>query len=148
MKLADHASGDTAAAVPALLVAKRSSRLALKESQIYEPVAVCAMKIRGLRDVLGGCTAILQKQVKKHADLASYAKPLRKRAVAALGPRSVPAPARCLVVLMCDWPPHRRDGHRVRGSLCIRLSLSVYLFYAIVACLSLCKPSGASSCYD
>jgi hypothetical protein len=66
------------------VVTKRSPRLALKESQLYEPVAVRAMKIRGLRDALGGCTAALQKQVKKHAALASYAKPLRKRAVAAL----------------------------------------------------------------
>jgi hypothetical protein len=42
------------------------------------------MKIRGLRDALGGCTAALQKQVKKHGALAANAKPLGKRAVAAL----------------------------------------------------------------
>jgi hypothetical protein len=40
----------------------RSSRLAIKASQNYEPVTERAMKIRGLRDVLGGCTATLQKQ--------------------------------------------------------------------------------------
>jgi hypothetical protein len=42
------------------------------------------MKLRGLRDALGACTAALQKQVKKHSALSAYAKPLRKRAVAAI----------------------------------------------------------------
>ncbi|KAM0919124.1 hypothetical protein ACQ4PT_008507 [Festuca glaucescens] len=83
-ELVDHAPDAPVAAAPVPLVAKRSPRLALKESQLYELVVVRAMKIRGLRDALGGCTAALQKQVKKHAALASYAKPLRKRAVAVL----------------------------------------------------------------
>jgi hypothetical protein len=57
---------------------RRSSRLASKESQHYEPVAKCARKIRHLRDALCGCTGKFQKQIKKHAALAGYAKPLRK----------------------------------------------------------------------
>jgi hypothetical protein len=63
---------------------KRSSRLASKESQLYDPVAVRAIKIRGLKDALEGCTSGLQKQVKKHGVLAAYARPLRKRAIKAL----------------------------------------------------------------
>ncbi|KAM0865742.1 hypothetical protein ACQ4PT_043064 [Festuca glaucescens] len=51
---------------------------------MYEPVAVRAMKIRGLKDALGGCTAALQKQVQKHSVLTGGARPLRKHAVAAL----------------------------------------------------------------
>jgi hypothetical protein len=42
------------------------------------------MKLRGLKDALGSCTAALQKQVHKHSALAAHAKPLCKRAVAAL----------------------------------------------------------------
>jgi hypothetical protein len=42
------------------------------------------MKLRGLKDALGSCTAALQKQVTKHGVLTAHAKPLRKRAVAAL----------------------------------------------------------------
>jgi hypothetical protein len=63
---------------------KRSSRLALKEPAHYEPVEVRAMKLRGLKDALGSCTAALQKQVTKHGVMTAHAKPLRKRAVAAL----------------------------------------------------------------
>jgi hypothetical protein len=60
------------------------SRLASKASQTYEPVAERAMKIRDLCDTLGGCTAALQKQVKKHAALDTCAKPMRARAIRAL----------------------------------------------------------------
>jgi hypothetical protein len=42
------------------------------------------MKLRGLKDALGSCTAALQKQVTKHGVMTAHAKPLRKRAVAAL----------------------------------------------------------------
>jgi hypothetical protein len=63
---------------------KRSTRLALKEHAHYEPVEVRAMKLRGLKDALGSCTAALQKQVLKHGAMTMHAKPLRKRAVAAL----------------------------------------------------------------
>jgi hypothetical protein len=42
------------------------------------------MKIRGLCDALGGCTAPLQKQVKKHAALDACAKPMHARAIRAL----------------------------------------------------------------
>jgi hypothetical protein len=42
------------------------------------------MKLRGLRDALGGCTAALQAQVKKHAALNACAKPLQARAIKAL----------------------------------------------------------------
>ncbi|KAM0930860.1 hypothetical protein ACQ4PT_000750 [Festuca glaucescens] len=82
-ELEDDAPISSAPAADAHVV-KRSPRLALKESQLYEPVAVCAMKIRGLKDALGACTAALQKQVQKHSVLTSGARPLRKRAVAAL----------------------------------------------------------------
>jgi hypothetical protein len=74
-------TGDTA---PAPLVVKRSPRLALKEPQLYESIEAGAVKLRGLHDALGGCTAALQKQVKKHSALSAHAKPLRKRAVAAI----------------------------------------------------------------
>jgi hypothetical protein len=60
---------------------KRSSRLASMESQLYEPVEVRAVKLCGLKDALGGCTAALQKQVKKHGALGVVSKPLLKRAV-------------------------------------------------------------------
>jgi hypothetical protein len=63
---------------------KRSSRLASKESQLYEPVEVRAIKLRGLKDALGGCTSTLQRQVKKHGVLNRRAKPLGKRAVKAI----------------------------------------------------------------
>jgi hypothetical protein len=63
---------------------RRSFRLASKTSQTYEPVAERAMKLRSLRDALGGCTAALQKQVKKHAALDACAKPMRARAIRAL----------------------------------------------------------------
>jgi hypothetical protein len=63
---------------------RRSSRLASKASQTYEPVAERAMKMHGLRDALGGCTAALHKQVKKHAALDACAKPMRARAIRAL----------------------------------------------------------------
>ncbi|KAM0827544.1 hypothetical protein ACQ4PT_068131 [Festuca glaucescens] len=76
------AGGD--ASVPPPPQVKRSSRLALKEPPHYEPVEARAMKLRGLKDALGSCTAALQKQVHKHSALAAHAKPLRKRAVAAL----------------------------------------------------------------
>ncbi|KAM0849200.1 hypothetical protein ACQ4PT_053873 [Festuca glaucescens] len=72
------------ASVPPPPQVKRSSRLALKEPPHYEPVEARAMKLRGLKDALGSCTAALQKQVHKHSALAAHAKPLRKRAVAAL----------------------------------------------------------------
>jgi hypothetical protein len=36
---------------------KCSSRLASKESQLYEPVEVRAIKMRGLKDALGRCTS-------------------------------------------------------------------------------------------
>jgi hypothetical protein len=42
------------------------------------------VKLRGLKDALGSCTTALQKQVLKHGALHAHAKPLRKRAVAAL----------------------------------------------------------------
>jgi hypothetical protein len=74
----------TGDAVPAPLVVKRSPRLALKEPQLYEPIEARAVKLCGMRDALGGCTAAVQKQVKKHSALMAYAKPLRKRAVAAI----------------------------------------------------------------
>ncbi|KAM0831390.1 hypothetical protein ACQ4PT_065557 [Festuca glaucescens] len=61
-ELEDDAPISSAPAADAHVV-KRSPRLALKESQLYELVAVRAMKIRGLKDTLGGCTAALQKQV-------------------------------------------------------------------------------------
>jgi hypothetical protein len=71
-------------AEPAPFVVKRIPRLALNEPQLYEPIEARAVKLRGLRDTLGGCTAALQKQVRKHSVLTAYAKPLRKRAVAAI----------------------------------------------------------------
>jgi hypothetical protein len=77
-------------------VVKRSPRLALKESQLYEPVAVRAMKIRGLKDALGSCTAALQKQVQKHSVLTAGARPLRKRAVTALAASICASPASVL----------------------------------------------------
>jgi hypothetical protein len=63
---------------------KRSSRLASKESPLYEPVEVRAIKLRGLKDALGSCTSTLQRQVKKHGVLDVRAKPLGKRAVKAI----------------------------------------------------------------
>jgi hypothetical protein len=43
-----------------------------------------SIRRRRIKDALGSCTAALQKQVHKHNALSAHAKPLRKRAVAAL----------------------------------------------------------------
>jgi hypothetical protein len=60
---------------------KRNFPLASKEPQLYEPIEARTIKLRGLKDALGGCTAALQKQVKKHGALGVVSKPLLKRAV-------------------------------------------------------------------
>jgi hypothetical protein len=83
--------------VPEAAPVKRSSRLASKEPQLYEPIEVRAVKLRGLKDALGGCTEALQRQLQKHGALGAVTKPLRKRAVdafaAAICSSSVPSGA-------------------------------------------------------
>jgi cytochrome c553 len=138
---------------------KHNTCLALKEPAHYEPVEVRAVKLRGLKDALGSCTAALQKQVLKNRAMTAYAKPLRKRAVAALAATICASPPRCAWVTMCSYPRswrrldaycRRLPGHLAIVSDALYHPFSIYSFcFSFLCPLDLCVLRSAvclSSC--